>query len=590
MHRILHALATERFATLEAAGAAEEWVLRPLRRRAAGKALRDADAVTKLTDLAHLARVARLRTTPGAAEVDFDDALAVSAAYDALPPRTPAALPIQTLGLLFGLALVVASGFAVFAFTRPFAADGSGVGRALAQNFGGQVADVANGQRPSPEAALRRVFPLHELPAPAEGPMLDLFAAHLAAADDAARMPQVYEKTRDVNRAFAQLGQPFYLDARHYQGAPLLYAFYKEREDEGRAPGFAGERVVFLWRLDHLNISKAALGYTHREADAALVLYDQVEELLIRDVLPALAEGEKVELIDEASRDPKKAWQDDIETRSARMVRESFAGAADHDKLVELGSLLARRRSIVKRWQSDLAGQGKRLREPVRLLPEADYVKELWLLVPSASRREWEEVHDALASKAVTATFEALRDRFADNVARHELQHRFDGQKTPECNAASPCAALDIPAAVKTRVGPRDDAPVMLGSMPGRVRNETSAYLAEMARPGGMPKMTILGLLRTVLDREAWGDVYCNTTLVLLDVLGAELGLADPGMPLVVQGAVQRASVASLAALLFARGDDDLRAAAGKKWRDLYGYEVPAATMKLVTQGRRWRH
>ncbi len=590
MHRILHALATERFATLEAAGAAEEWLLRPFRRRAAGKALRAADTVTKLTDLAHLARVARLRATPGGAEVDFDDEPAVVAAYASLPARPPAGLPLQTLGLFFGLAIAVATGFGVRAFTRPFAADGSGVGRALAQNFGGQVADVANGERPSAQAAVRRVFPLHELPAPAEGPMLELFAAQMAAADDAARMPEVYAKTRDVNRAFAKLGQPFYLDARHYQRAPLLYAFYKEREDEGRAPGFAGERVVFLWRLDHLNISKAALGYTHREADAALVLYDQVEELLIQDVLPALAEGEKVDLVDAPSRDPKKAWQDDIENRAARMVRESFAGAADHDKLVALGTLLARRRAIVKKWQGDLALQGKRLREPTRLLPEADYVKELWLMVPTNSRREWEEVHEALASKAVLAIFESLRDRFADNVARHELQHRFDGQKTPDCNAVSPCAALDIPAAVKHRVGPRDETPVTLGSMPGRVRNETSAYLAEMARPGGMPKMTILGLLRTVLDREAWGDVYCNTTLVLLDVLGAQLGLADESMPLVIQGAVQRASVASLVTLLFARSDDDLRKAAAEKWRELYGYEVPSATMKLVSQEKRWRH
>ncbi|NOU28645.1 MAG: hypothetical protein HOO96_12125, partial [Polyangiaceae bacterium] len=193
MDRILHALATERFATLEAAGAAEEWLLRPFRRRAAGKALRAADTVTELTDLAHLARVARLRAS--ATEVDFDDERAVSAAYASLPPRPPAGLPLQTLGLFFGLAIAVATGFGVRAFTRPFAADGSGVGRALAQNFGGQVADVANGERPSAQAAVRRVFPLHELPAPAEGPMLELFAAQMAAADDAARMPEVYAKT-----------------------------------------------------------------------------------------------------------------------------------------------------------------------------------------------------------------------------------------------------------------------------------------------------------------------------------------------------------------------------------------------------------
>ena len=52
-----------------------------------------------------------------------------------------------------------------------------------------------------------------------------------------------------------------------------------------------------------------------------------------------------------------RAWQEDIETRSARMVRESFAGAADREKLVELGKLLARRRALVRRWRDELAAQ-----------------------------------------------------------------------------------------------------------------------------------------------------------------------------------------------------------------------------------------
>ncbi len=36
-----------------------------------------------------------------------------------------------------------------------------------------------------------------------------------------------------------------------------MYAFYKEREDDAEAAGFARERVVYLWRLERLNISKA---------------------------------------------------------------------------------------------------------------------------------------------------------------------------------------------------------------------------------------------------------------------------------------------------------------------------------------------
>jgi hypothetical protein len=126
--------------------------------------------------------------------------------------------------------------------------------------------------------------------------------------------------------------------------------------------------------------------------------------------------------------------------------------------------------------------------------------------------------------------------------------------------------------------------------MAGRVRNETSAYLAQMASPGGMPKMTLLSVLQTVLDRDAWGDVYCNTTIVILDVLAAELGLVDESMPLVAGGSVQRASVASLVTILFSKSDDELRRVAAKKWHDLFGAELPNATIGRVHQAKRWRH
>lgn len=587
MQRILHALATERFVTVEAAATLEEWLVRPFRRAAATRAVNEALAVTRLTELPDLARIARLRASGVNLGSGFDDASVVANAYAKLPAPPDRRAPAITLGLLAAIVVVASVGYGWRVATRPFDATAKGTGRAFAHNFGGHVADVANGARPTADSAMHRVFP-GGLEPTANTAMTELFAAHVEAAKDPSRMPVVFEKTRDVNAAFAKLNQPWYVDARYYRNAPLLYAFYREREDEGRADGFEPERIVFLWRLDRLNISKSALGYTHREADSALVLYDQVEEFLIRDVLPSLVEGEKVELIDKASRDTTKAWQDDIETRAGRMVRESFANTADRGKLIELGTLLARRRAIVAKWREELATQNRILHQPNRLIPEADYAADLLHRVSTHSRHEWEDIHDALTSRAVMTTFETLRDRFADDVARHELQHRLDAQRSKECEAEKPCAKLIVPAAVKNRVGPSDDRAVLLGSMPGRVTTETSAYLAEMAT--GMPKMTLLSVLRTVLDRDAWGDVYCNTTLVVLDVLAAELGLTDPAMPLVFGGAVQRGSVASLTAILFARSDDELRRVAAKIWRDQFGADLPKASIRHVHQGKRWRH
>lgn len=84
--------------------------------------------------------------------------------------------------------------------------------------------------------------------------------------------------------------------------------------------------------------------------------------------------------------------------------------------------------------------------------------------------------------------------------------------------------------------------------------------------------------------------MYCNATLVILDVLADELGLVDEGMPLVVRGAVQRASVASLVTILFSKPEDELRRAAAKKWRELFDADLPNATITRVHQAKRWRH
>ena len=586
MHRTLHALATEQHPTVDAAAATEEWPLRAFRRRAARRALRRAGQLTTHDDLPHLARLARLATAHH--EVSPDDRDAVAAAHATLPAPPTRKWPVQTFVLVAASLAVALAVVGYRTATRPFDARASGTGKALGNRLGTYVASVANGARPEPTTAMQQVFPGGSLSADLTPGMTAVFAAQLAAADDPQRMPELFARTRDVDRAFAASGQPWYLDARFYR-APLLYAFYLEREDVGRAPGFEAERIVYLWRLDRLNVSKAVLGYTHREADAALVLYDQIEELLIRDVLPALAEGEKIDLVDEASRDPQQAWQADIEVRAARLVRESFAGGGEHEQLVALGTLLARRRAIVRSWQADLRAEGRTLNAPTRLVPEADYDGDLQHLVPAASRYEWNDVHDALESKRSLETFEALRDRFAQDVARHELQHRFDGQLTKGCVLGAPCEALLVPGAVRARVGPAEGF-VELGTLTARVTDETSAYLAALARPDGMPKMTLLGLLPTVLDRDAWGDAYCNTTLVLLDVLSAELGFADDGMPLVVRGNVQRAAVSSLVALLFAKSDAELRRASAGAWARLFGRELPAAEITRVHQAREWRH
>src|SRR5439155_23634944 len=130
------------------------------------------------------------------------------------------------------------------------------------------------------------------------------------------------------------------------------------------------------------------------------------------------------------------------------------------------------------------------LRPPRRLVPEGDYAKELWIRVSPESRAAWDAIHADLTSKATLATFVRVRDAFARTTARHELQHRLDAQKTP-CREATVCAALHVPDRVRERMGPPGDEPVRLGSLPARVSEESSAYLAELCDGDLSPRITI---------------------------------------------------------------------------------------------------
>lgn len=593
--RILEDLASGQADNVEDAARKEERLLRRFFRRSAEKRLREAHVRTNKVEAVHVARVARILGASGRSEdpVDLDDEASVLTAWNRVPKPKGRGLPLFTLLLCLLLGATPFVVLLVRTAMKPFDPTRMGVGRSLHANLTNHVTRVTSGERFGPEQSVARVFALDR------GKLGDsttlaferFFGAYEAAADDSKTMPRLYVETRNVNRALQDRGLPFYLDTKLWAPKkPIIYSYYIEREDHASAPGFASERIVFLWRLDRLNITKAAMGYTHREADAALVLYDQIESFLIRDVLPALSNGEKVELIDDASRDAKKAWQEDIEQRSARMVRESFVNAADRESLAALGELLAKRRKIVAKWRTELASQRIMLHPPDRLIPEADYVKDLWLLVPAASRTEWDNVHDALQSKHMIATFESLRDRFARDVARHELQHRFDAQRTKECQWDTPCEQIKIPSEIAKRTGfSASDKPIF-GTMPVRVWDETSAYLSEMAFEGSMPKMSILSILRSVLDRDAWGDAYCTTAIVLLEALAEEFGIADAQYPLVVSGYIQRGAVSSLVVLLYAKTDAELRTAAAKAWSKLYGSVLPAPTMTLGHQGKHWRH
>jgi hypothetical protein len=482
--------------------------LRRLATSSVRRALMHASLETRSVDACTIAKIATLRHYDRAMSFDPDDEASVSTAFERLPKPAPVRPYVTAAALAF---LISAPVLAVFAHhkLRPFEPTRDPLGQVFGPDFTDYIVDVSRNPKGSPSRAL---ILSHAGSAGFAGEELTaLLDQTERAAQGNATESDLMISARTLDQKLRSEHKPYYVDGRLYrERSPIIYSFYIEREKLAIAEGFTPERTVFLWRLDTLNISKSVLGYTHRFAESGLVLFDQIEETLIAEFLPALAEGETLDLIDDKSRNAKEQWQRDAEERSARITRETFAAGTEASELAalkELGALLAKRRQILKRWQADLGQQSLTLRPPKRLLPERDYAQDLWVRVSRDSRHEWDAVHETLKEAKTLKTFEGLRNRFAEGTARHEVQHRLDAQKAPPCPPSGACAALRVPETVRKFAGGTEGeyAPGGLGA---RVTDETSAYLAEMADAPISPKLTLVSLSHFLFNREAWGDTY----------------------------------------------------------------------------------
>lgn len=375
---------------------------------------------------------------------------------------------------------------------------------------------------------------------------------------------------------------PYFIDTDVLRGpnkiTPLLLSFYVEREDEAIAAD-QHVRVLRLWRLDQLNMNQSGLlGYTRPRTQAALVLLDQVESHLVQYLLPAAGEGEEVEMIDPESLDPELTWQKDFQRGAGDVVRRVY-GTSQDPAVASLGKLLARRRALVRRWASQLVGLGLVFRVPQRLVPEADYSADLRVKIPRAELIEWDELHDTLLSRSNEAVFVKLRDRYAETVERHEVQHRLDYARgfTP------------VPAPLAEVLGLQNPLDAPEGGMAARSRDEMSAHLAELTRVTPDSALDILLLSRFLMDRTQWGTPYHVAALVIFTELANELGL-NAGGPLVLRGRVRRERVATLTLEITSKPPNEVAAAAKKIWERLYGEPLLDVETRLIVQRPVWRH
>jgi hypothetical protein len=213
-------------------------------------------------------------------------------------------------------------------------------------------------------------------------------------------------------------------------------------------------------------------------------------------------------------------------------------------------------------------------------VPESDYAAELRYRAPRATLDEWDAIHDELLRPASIATFERLRDRFARSTERHEVQHRIDYTR----------GLVPVPARIAERLGLEDTLAAPPGSYAARCRDETSAFLAQVAEEEGSPALTLLLLSRFLFDRHEWGTAYSCASVAVFDMLSSALALPGAEGPLVGGGGVLREELARRVIDITGRRAEDIRGAARKTWEEAYGATLARVTVRDVKRHTPWRH
>jgi hypothetical protein len=385
------------------------------------------------------------------------------------------------------------------------------------------------------------------------------------------------------NDEAAARGLPYFLESTliryHRDGVtlPVIYAYYVERESHLRGADRA-VRALHVRRIDDLNIASAAMGYTRPSSTVALILLDHVEGHLLQYVLPAVAQEGDTVLVDTESLDPDSPWQRELRDRSTAIVREAYASVpgVSPAAVQELGTLLYRRRELVRSWMKTLDKRNVRLRTPSRLIPEANYAEELRGRVTGLE--EWGALHGRLLEQEVLQAFDTVRDQYARSIEQHEAQHQLDYARTTK----------RMPPRIAEVMGMEGALELEERSFNAYVVGEVSAYLAEIARAPDSPSLLLMVLLQNAWSAEQWGGAYCYAALAVLDAIGRELGLPDE--KLTGSGQVRRDKVTSRFTAVTSKPPEEIRKAARRAWEGAFDATLPDVTQVKTTQNKPWRH
>ena len=579
---------TESIVAREEALDALDPLIRAVLRRRIARLLRRAELLTAHADPLHRARLAYLLAS-GRDVAAPDDVDSVRAEAEALEPpgspgrKGPWLTALALIGILACAGAVLGGrwllapkrletsspvarivGHDLARFVVAVSRNDSSLQNELMASMTGAQASHVLGVRSANELAalLRSMQALHAGKGGDPTPLLEAFQSRTVAFD----------------KALADAKLPFFVDADsatlEQWPEPVLQSYYVQRESAA-ASADKRVRVLQLWRLDKLNVRHRVLGFTRPNTPAAIVLLDQVESDLVRFTLPAAAPQGTLELVDVNTRTRGEAWVAEVEQQAAKVVRGYYRGlGALADSAAELARLLGRRKELLRKWDASLRGQGIELNAPTGLFADAKLTETLGIRVPRSDREEWDAIEDELRERL--PSFEALRDRFVLGVERHEVQHRIDYQR----------GLIPVPASLCGWLGLENPLDAPTGGLAARARDETSAYLAELARNDDSPLLDLVILSNFVLNQETRNAPYTYAALAVYAALGKELGI---DVQAVLGRSISRPRFARLAMELWSHSASELRDGARRAYAAEFGMELPNVRREGGRENARYR-
>ena len=444
---------------------------------------------------------------------------------------------------------------------------------ALDDVFGTRMMDFVIGldHGDSGEPALHLPEVAQALGPRSSGALNELLAAtkrvQIASNDDDDAITNLEVATARMDNALLGSKLPYFVDtnviANPQRGTKIVLMYEFTVGAMGLFESEVGKvRSVRLRRIDKLNWEHTLLGFVNPHRIYAVVLLDQIDELLVRHLLPGLAHDSSLSLIafDETPSTASRA----IAARGGELAREEMSTVVAKDDALALGEALRARRELFDKWRNVMHIA---VRPPSKLSMDlAAFEKDLANDLSRDELRALRDVQHRLDVASVVTTYERLRDAFADSIERHEAQHRLDVMRP-----------IPVPAPIDDIIPPQPNKSAERMRM--RMQAELSAYLSQVGRDEKMARTTYTLLLRFLVDPRTRGTAEATAAMITTEVLAKELGIKDV-VALVENGHLDEDRVVRAHAEICRASSADVAAAARKAWTRMF--EVPFPSLRRL--------